>query len=333
MEPMQVNENAIFTPQRDYYDACIVGAGLSGVVIAQQYASQLAKNSIIIEKRSHIGGNVYDYVDKDTDILVNKYGAHLFHTNCPRVWDYIQQFSEWAVYEHRVRGFVDNKYVPIPVNIDTVNALFELSISNKTEMDAWLEQEQVHNDNPQNSEEMALSRVGQRLYDLIFEPYTLKQWAKTPRQLGPEVTARIPVRNNWDDRYFDDVFQALPKQGYTKMVQNMLDLPNIEVHINTDYFDIKSQLEGKCGHTYYSGPIDHYFGDQGYDKLEYRSINFERQVIKNIGTDKLHLQASVVNYPGAQYNFTRVVEYKHFLKQKSAHTVLFYERSTDEGDP
>ena len=322
-----------FRPQRDYYDACIVGAGLSGVVIAEQYASQLSKNSIIIEKRSHIGGNVYDYIDEETNILVNKYGAHLFHTNYPRVWDYIQQFSEWAIYEHRVQGFIEDKYVPIPVNIDTVNALFDLSISNKTAMDEWLNQEQVHNDNPQNSEEMALSRVGQRLYELIFEPYTFKQWAKTPQQLGPEVTARIPVRNNWDDRYFDDVFQALPKQGYTKFVQRMLNHPNIEVHVNTDYFDVKSQLEGKCAHTYYSGPIDQYFADLGYEKLEYRSINFERQVIKDIGTNTLKFPASVVNYPGAQYNFTRVVEYKHFLKQKSDHSVLFYERSTHEGDP
>ena len=322
-----------FTPQKDYYDACIVGAGLSGVVIAEQYASQLSKNSIIIEKRDHIGGNVYDYVDEETNILVSKYGAHLFHTNYPRVWEYIQQFSEWAVYEHRVQGFIDDKYVPIPVNIDTVNDLFNLSISNVTEMNKWLDQEQVHNDNPQNSEEMALSRVGRRLYELIFEPYTFKQWAKTPQQLGPSVTARIPVRNNWDDRYFDDVFQALPKQGYTKFVQKMLDHPNIEVHVNTDYFDVKSQLEGKCAHTYYSGPIDHYFADMGYEKLEYRSINFERQVIKDIGTDTLHFPASVVNYPGAQYNFTRVVEYKHFLNQKSDHSVLFYERSTDEGDP
>ena len=317
----------------EYYDACIVGAGLSGVVIAEQYASQLSKNSIIIEKRDHIGGNVYDYIDEETKILVNKYGAHLFHTKYPRVWDYIQQFSEWSLYEHRVQGFIEDKYVPIPVNIDTVNALFDLNIQTTLEMDEWLQKEQVHFDNPKNSEEMALSRVGKRLYQLIFEPYTLKQWAKTPKELGPEVTARIPVRNNWDDRYFDDVFQALPKHGYTKFVENMLDNPLIEVHTSTDYFDVKNSLEGKCGRTYYSGPIDHYFADQGYDKLEYRSINFERKAIRDIGTDTLHFPASVVNYPGAQYDFTRVVEYKHFLKQKSNHSILFYERSTDEGDP
>lgn len=331
--PAPPSSDSQFLPQQDYYDVCIVGAGLSGVVIAEQYASRLGKKSLIVEKRNHIGGNVYDYVDEETNILVNKYGAHLFHTKYPRVQEYVQKFSKWEKYEHRVLGKVLDKYVPIPVNIDTVNTLFNLNISTQDEMDQWLDNEQVHVDNPQNSEEMALSRVGPRLYKLIFEPYTLKQWAKTPKELGPEVTARIPVRNNWDDRYFDDEFQALPKYGYTKFVEAMLDNDLIEVHVNTDYFDVKNKLEGRCGHTYFSGPIDHYFADLGYDKLEYRSINFEREVIYNVGRDKYHFPASVVNFPASEYDFTRVVEYKHFLEQKSDHSVLFKERSTDEGDP
>lgn len=324
--------------QSDHYDVCIIGAGLSGAVIAEQYASQLGKTSLILEKRNHIGGNCYDYTDPDTNILVNKYGAHLFHTQYYRVWEYLQQFSEWTPYEHRVLGKIGDKHVPIPVNIDTVNLLFDLNITTVGEMNGWLSEEQTKYENePINSEEMAMSRVGERLYNMIFKPYTIKQWAKTPKELGPEVTARIPVRNDWDDRYFpNDVFQALPTHGYTTIFENMIMRnPLIETHINVDYFDVRQELASRsmCGHTYFSGPIDAYFAQEGYDKLEYRSLNFEKKIVKNIGDDKYYLPASVVNYPSAEYDFTRIVEYKHFLKQKSADTILYYERSNDDGEP
>lgn len=316
---------------KQYYDVCIVGAGLSGAVIAEQYASQLGMKSLVIEKRNHIGGNCFDYRDNETNILMNKYGAHLFHTKHDRVWDYIQRFSDWTPYEHRVLGRIGEKYVPIPVNIDTVNAIFGLNISSSLEMDKWLKNEQIFYDRPANSEEMAKSRVGQRLYDLIFNPYTIKQWGKAPAELGPEVTARIPVRNNWDDRYFNDVFQALPVHGYTKMFENILRNPLIETILNVDYFDVKNKLN--CGHTYFSGPIDHYFAHLGYEKLEYRSLNFHRKVHYDIGMDEHVLPAAVVNYPSLDYEFTRVVEYKHFLKQKSNHSVLVFETSNDDGEP
>lgn len=176
------------------YDVCVVGAGLSGAVIAERYASQLGYRVLILEKRNHIGGNCYDYIDDDTGIRVSKYGAHLFHTIHQKVWDYVQKFSSWTKYEHEVVGIVDGKHVPIPVNIHTVNTLFNLTIRNQEEMDDWLKNEQIHYDHPpKNSEEMALSRVGTRLFKLIFEPYTIKQWAKHPRELGPEVTARWVV--------------------------------------------------------------------------------------------------------------------------------------------
>mmetsp|Transcript_19352 Transcript_19352/g.28983 ORF Transcript_19352/g.28983 Transcript_19352/m.28983 type:complete len:769 (+) Transcript_19352:151-2457(+) len=351
--------------EKDYYDVCIVGAGLSGAVIAEQYASQLGMSSIVIEKRDHVGGNCYDYIDEETGILVNKYGAHLFHTNFDRVWKYVQQFSEWSPYEHKVLGHIDLPgagegedvvvHVPIPVNIDTVNTLFNTNIQSPQEMDDWLQNEQMHYDHPpSNSEEMALSRVGPRLYDLIFKPYTLKQWDKSPAELGPEVMARIPVRNDWDDRYFpNDIFQALPLHGYTAMFDKLLSDPLIEVHTNMDYFKVKNKIN--CGHTYFSGPIDAYFADVGYEKLEYRSIDFERVVVKNMDEDFFQ-PASVVNYPSGDYDFTRIVEYKHFptnaqphqvleqeaqgqvqqslrQTQKSRDTVLFYERSKDDGDP
>lgn len=327
-----IEEKISTTFSRQFYDVCVVGAGLSGAVIAEQYASQLGKRSLIIEKRNHIGGNCYDYIDPETGILVNKYGAHLFHTKHFRVWQYVQRFSEWTPYEHRVLGRIGEKFVPIPVNIDTVNSIFDLNITSTVEMNEWLKKEQVKfKTTPKNSEEMAQARVGKRLYELIFKPYTIKQWGKTPDELGPEVTARIPVRNNWDDRYFDDVFQALPKHGYTKMFENILNNPLIETHVNMDYFEVKDQLN--CGHTYFSGPIDHYFSSLGYEKLEYRSLNFERKVARDIGMSKHVLPASVVNFPSADFSFTRIVEYKHFLKQKSNHSVLFHETSNDNGEP
>jgi len=314
-----------------YHDVCIVGSGLSGSVIAERYATLLQKKVLIIEKRDHIGGNCYDYIDDETNIRVSKYGAHLFHTNSERVWEYIHQYSDWTPYEHRVLGLVNGKHVPIPVNIDTVNRLFDLDIQTSEEMSKWLENEQTHFEHePSNSEEMAISRVGTRLYNLIFKPYTFKQWAKYPNELGPEVTARIPVRNDHDDRYFpNDKYQALPKQGYTKLFENMiLSNPLIDVLTNTDYFEVNKKIN--CGKLYYTGPIDSYFSDLGWPKLEYRSLDFERRVALN--TDYFQ-PLSVVNHPGLDDDFTRIVEYKHLLNQVSPHTVYFIERSKDDGEP
>ena len=362
---------------RKEYDVCIVGAGLSGSVLAERFATTLQKSVLILENRPHIGGNCYDYIDPQTGIRVNKYGAHLFHTNSKRVWDYVHLFSEWTDYEHRVLGHVDGKNVPIPVNIDTVNQLFNLNIENSDEMDRWLKEEQVTYDHdPVNSEEMALSRVGKRLYELIFKGYTFKQWAKYPAELGPEVTSRIPVRNDRDDRYFpNDVYQALPSGGYTNMFENMiLNRAGIDVFTNTDYFDVKDDVQ--CGQTwvlclcvmvlsialyclflirswsqfifrhdaqlnfvffrdldwfsFYTGPIDTYYTATGWPKLEYRSLDFEQKVALNT---QYFQPISVVNYPSSETNFTRIVEYKHLLDQKSPHTIYFIERSKDGGEP
>lgn len=229
------------------YDNCIIGAGLSGSVIAENYATKFGQTSLILEKRDHIGGNCYDYIDEETGIRVSLYGAHLFHTRHERVWEYVQQFTEWVPYEHEVLGKVNGKIVPIPVTIDSVNKLFDLNIQTSEEMDEWMKNERVQftddEGNPRepvNSEEVALSTVGQRLYDLIFKPYTKKQWDKYPAELGPEVLSRIPVRNNRDGRYFNDPHQALPKDGYTGIFEKMLDSDKITVLTNTDYFEVSS---------------------------------------------------------------------------------------------
>jgi UDP-galactopyranose mutase len=333
------------------YDNCIVGAGLSGSVIAENYATKLGQTSLIIEKRTHIGGNCYDYIDEETGIRVSRFGAHLFHTRHERVWNYVQQFAEWVPYEHKVLGVVNGKYVPIPVTIDTVNILFDENITTTEEMDEWLKNEQIttfpnKNENEQqqqqqqnqeatNSEEVALMRVGPRLYDLIFKPYTFKQWAKYPAELGPEVLARIPVRNNHDGRYFSDPHQALPKNGYTAIFEKMLSSPKITVVTDTDYFEVKDKI--KCKRLYYTGPVDTYFADLGWPKLEYRSLSFERVVKDN--TPGFFQPASVVNHPqatdvnGNEVDFTRIVEYKHLLNQTSDKTIYFIERSKDGGEP
>lgn len=313
------------------FDVCVVGAGLSGAVIAERYAATTNKSILVLEKRNHIGGNCYDYIDTETGIRVSKYGAHLFHTKYDMVWNYIKRFSEWVPYQLKVQALVQGKHVPVPVNINTVNILFNLSIKSVQEMDKWLEREQVYFDHdPANSEEKALSRVGKRLYELMFKPYTIKQWNKKPADLDPSVLARIPVRNNWEDRYFTDKYQALPKQGYTAIFKNMLKSPKITVLLNTDYFDVRENI--KCDKTFFTGPIDRYYEKKGLPALEYRSLSFERKVIRNIS----HFQpASIVNHPDPSDDYTRVVEYKWLPHQQydSNDTVIFIERSTDIGEP
>jgi len=241
-----------------------------------------------------------------------------------------------------VLGIVNGKHVPIPVTIDTVNTLFDEKIESTEEMDEWLKKEQVtfydedgEEREAENSEEVALMRVGQRLYDLMFKPYTFKQWAKYPAELGPEVLSRIPVRNNHDGRYFSDPHQALPKDGYTAIFDKMLSSPKITVLTNTDYFEVRDKL--KCKRLYYTGPVDSYFADLGWPKLEYRSLSFERVVKDN--TPGYFQPASVVNHPqatdvdGKEVDFTRIVEYKHLLNQTSDKTIYFIERSKDGGEP
>ncbi len=312
----------------DDYDVIIVGCGLSGSVIAERYANKLNKKVLIIEKREHIGGNCYDYIDEDTNILCNKYGPHFFHTNDEEVWDYINKFDEWCRYEHKVVGNIDGQLFPIPVNITTVNILCKENIKSESEMNDWLSKNQIKYDNIKNSEEMSKSLVGNILYEKIFKYYTYKQWNKYPEELKPEVLARIPIRNNFDDRYFTDKYQVLPKNGYTSFFKKLLDNNNITIKLNTDFFSIKDIIP-KNKIVIYTGPIDSYFSNLGYDKLEYRSLNimFEKH---NMNYYQTHTQ---VNYPSLTEKFTRITEYKHCLNQQSNTTVISKEYSCDDGEP
>lgn len=309
----------------------IVGCGLSGAVLAERIANILKEKVLIIEKSDHIGGNCYDYFDKETGILVNKYGPHLFHTNNKKVWDYVNTFDKWVRWEHTVLSYVDDKYVPMPINITTVNTLCNQSIKTTEEMDDWLSKNQVKYDKIENSEQMAKSRVGEELYNKTIKNYTYKQWEKYPEELDKSVLERIPIRNNFDTRYFNDKYQALPHKGYTHFFEQLLKNPLITYKLNTDFNIYKKNNDLSFYKAIiYTGPIDKYFEDHNLDKLEYRSIDFKIDIIKNT---KYFQQNSQINYPESQYPFTRIVEYKHFLNQKSKDTIIVSETTNDNGDP
>lgn len=310
------------------FDILIIGAGISGSVLAERFASK-GKSVLILDKRDHIAGNCFDHKDEN-GILTSQYGAHLFHTNDEGVWEYVNQFSEWYPWEHKVIARVDDKTVPIPVNITTVNTLFGENLKTEAEMQQWLEDNRIEFDPPKNGEEAVLNRVGEVLYDKMFKHYTKKQWDKYPAELHASVLERIPVRDNYDDRYFSDKYQALPKGGYTQLFEKILNHPNIQVLLNTDYFEVKEQLSG-YEKLFYTGPIDRFFefNENLTEKLEYRSINFVTEHVDQ----EFYQENSVVNYPGKDVAFTRIVEYKHFGNQKSAKTSIVKEFTVDEGEP
>ena len=309
-------------------DILIIGAGISGAVLAERYAA-LGKKVLIIEKRNHIAGNCYDYYDEN-GILVSKYGAHLFHTNEEDVWEYVNRFADWYPWEHKVIARVEGKTVPIPVNITTVNTLFDTTIDNEESMKSWLDENRIVIEKPANGEEAVLNRVGPELYDKMFKHYTKKQWDKFPAELDASVLDRIPVRHNYDDRYFSDKYQALPKGGYTQLFERILANPNIEVLLNTDYFNVKDEYHG-YEKLFYTGPVDRFFEFKHSlsEKLEYRSINFVSETLDM----ELFQENSVVNYPGTEVDFTRIIEYKHFGNQKSDKTTVVKEFTVDEGEP
>jgi UDP-galactopyranose mutase len=305
----------------------IIGAGLSGATIANLFATKLNKKVLVLEKRNHIAGNCYDFIDNETGLLVSAYGPHFFHTNDEEVWKYISQFSEWIRYDVKILSNVDNQLVPVPVNMETINVLCNQTLKSESEVQKWLNKNQIQNDTPKNGEEIALSRVGAILYEKMFKPYTIKQWNKDPKELDQSVLARIPVRTSMDSRYFTDKYQGLPKYGYAALVENMLNHPNITVQLNTEYtreMNIPHEI------LIYTGPIDGYFASKGLPKLEYRSLRFEVERKMNYG---YYQQGVQVNYPSLDYSYTRIVEYKHLPYPKTEHTYIVREYPSDTGEP
>lgn len=305
------------------YDWLVVGAGFAGSVVAERLASQRNERVLVIDRRPHVAGNAYDHLD-EAGILIHRYGPHIFHTNSDAVVDYLSQFTDWRDYEHRVLANVDDKLVPIPINLDTVNTLYGLNLTPEG-MEDFLARRRVHVSNIVSSEDVVVSTVGRELYEKFFRGYTRKQWGLDPSQLAKTVTARIPTRTNRDDRYFTDTFQKMPKDGYTAMFEKMLDHPNIEVRLNTDYRDVRHKVGAP--RTVFTGPIDEFF-DFRLGRLPYRSLQFE-----HVTQDREWAQpVAVINYPQTE-RYTRVTEYKHLTGQQHPKTSLSYEYPSDIGDP
>ena len=293
-------------------DLLIVGAGLSGAVLAERCSRELNMTSVVVDKRDHIGGNCYDYVSPD-GIRCSKYGAHLFHTQFERVWEYVNKFSEWVPFDHRVKGRVEDdggveRLVPIPPTQATVNTLFkDTDVEGEDAMQAWYDAERVvpaHGGEPRNGEEAALSRVGARLYEKIFRHYTKKQWDRYPEELDASVLMRLPCRTSTDDRYFPDRYQALPARGYTRLFENMLlGDSNVHVRLNCDFFEHKAAgTLPRHKLLVYTGQIDSYYANLGMPKLEYRSLRFEEEYVAN-PPGGFFQELMVVNYPGENVRF------------------------------
>lgn len=305
------------------FDYLIVGAGFAGSVLAERLARGSGKTVAICDRRSHIGGNAYDHLDA-SGVLVHRYGPHLFHTNSREIFDYLSRFTSWWKYEHRVLASVCGQLLPIPINLDTINRLYGLSLS-ENQVEKFLASVAEPRQPVRTSEDVVLSRVGRDLYEKFFRNYTRKQWGVDPSKLDAQVTARIPVRINRDDRYFTDEFQAMPKHGFTRMFENMLDHKNIEIILGADYREVCKAVPFQ--QLIYTGPVDEYF-NYCFGKLPYRSLEFKHQTL-----DQEWFQpVAVVNYPN-EFDYTRITEFKHLTGQQHAKTSVVYEYPRAAGDP
>lgn len=305
------------------FDYLIVGAGFAGSVLAERLANVSEKKVLIVDQRDHIGGNAYDYYNKD-GILIHKYGPHIFHTNSKKVFDYLSLFTTWRPYEHRVLASVDGQLVPIPINLNTINRLYSVNL-NAMELAAFFESRAEKVPRIITSEDVVISKVGRELYEKFFRGYTRKHWDLDPSELDASVSARVPVRTNRDDRYFTDTYQAMPAHGYTRMFQKMLSHPNIKIMLNTDYKEIVDTIPYRT--MIYTGPIDAYF-NYCYGRLPYRSIEFrfethDTEVFQPTGT---------INFPN-EHPYTRITEFKYLTGQKHHKTSVVYEYPQAEGDP
>ena len=303
--------------------AIIVGTGFAGSTIAERLANA-GHQVLVVDQRSHIGGNAYDELDAQ-GVLIHRYGPHIFHTNAERIVEYLSHFTEWMPYEHRVLASVDGQLLPIPINQDTINHLYDLDLDD-VGVQTFFDRVREPRDPIKTSEDVVLNTVGRDLYEKFFRGYTRKQWGLDPSQLSAAVTARIPVRTNRDDRYFNDKFQIMPKDGYTAMFQRMLDHPNIHLELDTDFFSIRHRIKAKT--IIYTGPIDTFF-NYCYGPLPYRSLRFEHL---HLGKTPRYQPVAVVNYPN-EHDYTRVTEFKHLTGQSHPGTSIVREYPQAEGDP
>lgn len=313
------------------FDCLVIGAGISGCTSARLLA-EAGKKVLVLEKNKYVAGNCHDYLS-DAGVTVHTHGPHIFHTNFREVWDFLSRFTEFRHFQHKVLSYVHGTTVPFPINCDTLNAVFNENICTEDVQD-FLKKEtekSTFKTPAENFRDAVVCQVGERLYELFFKNYTIKQWGRDPEELSADVAARIPVRSNRDCRYFADHYQGIPTGGYTKLMERMLDHDNISVMTGCDYFSIRKNLSSifneKKGITVYTGALDKYF-DFAHGNLEYRSVDIRFRT-----EDKeFYQEAAVVNYPN-DYDFTRITEFKHMTGEKSDKTVICMEYPKQQGHP
>ena len=319
------------------YDLVVVGSGLFGLTIAEQAASRWGLRVAIVERRSHLGGNAYSEIDPETGIEVHKYGAHLFHTSNERVWEYVNRFTSFTSYVHRVWTTVDGVVYPMPVNLGTINQFFSAAYG-PDEARALIAQQAAEVDGQEitDFESKGVSLVGRPLFEAFFKNYTAKQWQTDPKDLPASIISRLPVRYNYDSRYFNDKYEGLPVDGYTAWMERMVASDLIDVYLDTDFFDPENPLNkavvvGKVP-VVYTGPVDRYF-DYSAGDLSWRTVDFEKEVV-DTGD---YQGCSVMNYGDIDVPFTRIIEFRHFHPERDYQdkkTVIFREfsRFADHGD-
>jgi len=313
------------------FDYIIIGAGLAGSVIAERIANVLNKKVLIIEKRNHIGGNCYDYRTRE-GIIVHKYGPHLFHTNYKEVFDYLSNFTEWRIYHHKVLAFIDGKKVPIPFNFNSIEKLLPQPLANRI-IEKLLRRynygTKVTILELRKEKDRDLKFLADFVYEKVFKNYTAKQWDKKPEDLDQEVTARVPIFIGKDDRYFNDKYQAVPVDGYTKIFERMLNHPNIKLMLNTDFKEImKLDIKNKKiyfmgqefkGKVIFTGMIDELFNYK-FGFLPYRSLSLKFECLDT----EFFQEVATVNYPN-DYDFTRITEFKHIHPVNTLKTIILKE--------
>ncbi|GAB3397332.1 UDP-galactopyranose mutase [Schumannella luteola] len=310
-------------------DLIVVGSGFFGLTVAERVANELGLKVLVLERRSHLGGNAYSEREPETGIEVHRYGAHLFHTSNQRVWEYVNRFTTFTPYVHRVYSNVGGEVFPLPINLGTVNQFFRAAHTPDEARALVAEQAAEITASPENLEEKGISLIGRPLYEAFIKGYTAKQWQTDPRELPASIISRLPVRYNYDNRYFNDDFEGLPTDGYTAWLERMADHPNIEIRLDTDFFDPeqpfnKDAVVGRIP-VVYTGPVDRYF-DYEHGRLSWRTLDFEQEVVE-VGDFQ---GTSVMNYGDEEVPFTRILEFRHFHPERdypSDRTVIVREFS------
>jgi UDP-galactopyranose mutase len=293
-------------------DLVVVGSGFFGLTVAERVANELGKRVLVLDRRDHIGGNAYSAPEPTTGIEVHRYGAHLFHTSNTRVWEYVNRFSAFTGYQHRVYSIFQGEVYPLPINLGTINQFFSKALSPTEARELIADQAgEIDTGEAQNLEEKGISLIGRPLYEAFIRGYTAKQWQTDPKELPPGIISRLPVRYTYDNRYFSDTYEGLPVDGYTALLERMAESPLIEVRLSTDYFDVRDEVVPEGVPVLYTGPLDRYF-DYSEGRLGWRTLDFEEQVLE-VGD---YQGTPVMNYADEDVPFTRIHEFRHFHPER-----------------